>query len=114
MRRLGRDAMATGTVMPTVVRAIDATSLRERFRGQLLGYEDDSYEGARKVWNAMIDRHPLLIARCVGAADVIAAITFARERDLRVSVRGGGHGVSGKAVCDDGLMIDLSLMKSIR
>jgi FAD/FMN-containing dehydrogenase len=62
----------------------------------------------------MIDRRPLLIARCAGAADVIACIGFAREHDLPVSVRGGGHSIAGKAICDDGLMIDLSAMKSVR
>ena len=65
------------------------------------------------IWNAMIDRHPALIARCEGAADVSNAITFARERNLLVSVRGGGHSISGKSVCEGGLMIDMSNMNSV-
>ena len=87
--------------------------LRGRLRGQLLRAEDAGYDPARRVWNAMIDRQPALIARCAGAADVVAAVGFAREQGLPLAVRGGGHGVAGKAVCDDGLMIDLSPMKSI-
>ena len=87
---------------------------RTRLRGKLLGPGDDSYDAVRTVWNAMIDRRPALIARCVGAADVIAAVCFAREHDLLVSVRGGGHNVAGLSVCDGGLMIDLSPMKGIR
>jgi hypothetical protein len=75
---------------------------------------DEGYDEARTVWNALIDHRPALIARCSGAADVVAAVQFARQHDLRVSIKGGGHGVAGKAVCDGGLMIDLSRMKSIR
>jgi hypothetical protein len=88
--------------------------LADRLRGQILRPDDPSYDAARQVWNAMIDRRPALIARCAGAADVIAAVAFAREHELPLSVRGGGHGVAGKAVCDDGLMIDLAPMKGIR
>jgi len=84
------------------------------FRGEVLGPSDEAYDDVRKIWNGMIDRRPAVIARCVGAADVVAAVRFAREKDLVISVRGGGHNVSGNAVCDDGLMIDLSLMKGIR
>src|SRR5262245_13250612 len=69
---------------------------------------------ARRIWNAAIDRHPACIARCTGVADVVAAVRFARERDLPVAVRSGGHGVAGHAVCDAGLVIDLSPMKGIR
>ena len=87
--------------------------LRERFRGQLLRPGDDGYDETRAIWNGAIDRRPALIARCTGIADVCAAVRFARERDLLVAVRGGGHGVAGQAVCDDGLMIDLSPMKGI-
>jgi FAD/FMN-containing dehydrogenase len=73
-----------------------------------------AYETARKIWNAMIDKHPALIVRCAGVADVITAVQFARTHNLLVAVRGGGHNVSGNAVCDGGLVIDLSLMKDIR
>ena len=92
--------------------AIEA--FRTRLRGPLLQRGDDGYDAARTVWNAMIDRRPALIARCAGAADVIASVTFAREHGLLVSIRGGGHNVAGAAVADGGLMIDLSRMKSIR
>ena len=83
-------------------------------RGRLLRPGDDGYDDARKVWNGMIGRRPALIARCAGTADVIAAVRFAREHGLRVSVKGGGHHLTGKAVCEGGLMIDLSPMKSVR
>ena len=87
--------------------------LRERLRGPVLAPGDDGYDAARRIWNAMIDRQPGAIARCTGAADVMAAVRVARERDLLVSVRGGGHNVAGTAVCEGGLMIDLQLMKGI-
>src|SRR5512142_410685 len=87
---------------------------RADFRGDVLLPEDSGYDSARRIWNGMIDRHPALIARCAGVADVIAAVNFAREHQLLVSVRGGGHDVAGTAVCDDGVMIDLSHMKAIR
>jgi FAD/FMN-containing dehydrogenase len=92
----------------------DINQLRSRFRGALLLPGEEGYEEARRVWNGAIDRRPALIARCAGADDVAEAVRFARERDLLVSVRGGGHAVAGYAVCDDGLMIDLSLMKAVR
>jgi FAD/FMN-containing dehydrogenase len=75
---------------------------------------ETGYDAARTVPNAMINRQPAIIARCAGAADVIACVRFAREHDVLVSVRGGGHSVAGKSVCDGGLMIDLSAMKGIR
>src|SRR5215469_12306623 len=106
------NTMETGTRA-----AIDETAvqeLRSRMRGALLEPHDQEYDTARQVWNAMVDRRPALIARCVGAADVIAAVTFAREHGLLLSIRGGGHSVAGNAVCDDGVMIDLSPMKGIR
>ena len=83
-------------------------------RGNLLLPDDKDYDDARALWNAMIDNRPALIARCVGAADVIRSVEFARANNVLVSVRGGGHNVSGNAVCDGGLMIDLSCMKGIR
>jgi FAD/FMN-containing dehydrogenase len=86
---------------------------RESHRGQTLRPGDPDYDAARTVPNAMINRRPALIARCSGAADVLACVRFAREHDLLVSVRGGGHSIAGKAVCDDGLMVDLSTMKGI-
>jgi len=92
----------------------DIEKLRTSVRGLVLCPGEDGYDTARTVPNAMIDRRPAAIARCTGAADVIAAVRFARENDLVVSVRGGGHSIAGKAVCDHGLMIDLSAMKGIR
>jgi hypothetical protein len=75
---------------------------------------NEGYDAARKIYNAMIDKHPAMILRCAGAADVLAAVSFAQEHSLLVSIRSGGHGIAGKAICDDGLVIDLSRMKGIR
>src|SRR5438128_1007390 len=83
-------------------------------RGELIGPGDASYDDARKVYNAMIDRRPALIARCAGVADVITAVNFARENRLLVAVRSGGHNAAGLGVCDGGLVIDLSRMKGVR
>jgi FAD/FMN-containing dehydrogenase len=88
--------------------------LKKSVRGQLLRPDDGDYDAARTVYNAMIDRRPALILRCESAADVIQAVRFARENGVIVSVRGGGHSIAGQAVCDGGLMIDLSPMKGIR
>jgi hypothetical protein len=82
--------------------------------GKLILPEDPNYNSARKVWNGMIDKYPALIARCLGVGDIIKAVKFARANQLLVAVRGGGHNVSGNAVCDGGLVIDLSCMKGIR
>ncbi|MGO7259063.1 FAD-binding oxidoreductase, partial [Rhizobium brockwellii] len=75
---------------------------------------DMDYNEARTIWNAIIDRRPGLIARCAGAADVVRAVRFARYNNLLVSVRGGGHGIAGNAVCEGGIVIDLSAMKSVQ
>lgn len=83
-------------------------------RGRLLTPEAPEYDEARAVWNAMIDRRPGLIVRCAGAADVIGAVRFASAHDLVLAVRGGGHNIAGNAVCDGGLVIDLSAMRSVR
>jgi hypothetical protein len=87
--------------------------LREVVSGPVLAPGDPGYDEARRVHNGLIDRHPAVIARCTGVADVVAAVQFARENDLLVAVRGGGHNVAGNAVCDDGIVIDLSGMKGI-
>ena len=84
------------------------------FRGRLITSDDADYDTARAVWNGAIDRRPRLIARCIGTADVIAAVRFARDRDLPIAIRGGGHNVAGTAVCDDGIVIDLSAMRAVR
>ena len=83
------------------------------FRGELIRSRDDGYDAARAVFNGMIDRRPALIARCSGVADVIAAVNFARENDLQVAVRGGGHSVPGYAVADGGVVVDPSPMKGV-
>jgi FAD/FMN-containing dehydrogenase len=83
------------------------------FGGRLIEPGHADYDSARAVWNGAIDRHPRLIARCNGAADVAAAVLFARARHLEIGVRGGGHNVAGTAVCDDGLVIDLSKMRAV-
>ena len=88
-------------------------ALRAGLRGPLLLPDDDGYDEARSVWNGMIDRNPALVVQATGNADVIAAVNFARDAGLAVSVKGGGHSVAGKAVADDALLIDLSLMNSV-
>ncbi|MFW5935569.1 MAG: FAD-binding oxidoreductase, partial [Halolamina sp.] len=103
--------------MITDAPTIDAEAvqtLERTIRGRLLRPDDEGYDEARTIWNAMIDRQPALITRCAGVADVIASVNFAREHDLLLAVRGGGHNVAGDAVCDDGLVIDLSPMNSVR
>src|SRR5262249_31653964 len=97
-----------------VLDAATVQGFKPSLRGPLLHPRDAGYDDARKVWNGMIDRHPALIARCAGVADVIAAVNFARTHSLLVSVRGGGHNVPGTAVCQGGLMIDLAGMRSVR
>ena len=89
-------------------------ALAGSLRGSVCVPGDAGYEEARTLWNAMIDRRPGLVIRCLGASDVMQAVNFAREQRSLVAVRGGGHNIGGKAACDDGLMIDLSLMKSVR
>jgi FAD/FMN-containing dehydrogenase len=88
-------------------------SLRSRLGGELLGPDHDGYHAARAVWNGMIDRRPALIARCASAADVAHAVEFARSRGLAAAVRGGGHNAAGLAVCDGGLVIDLTPMRTV-
>ena len=100
--------MATTTLDESTIPVI-----RGRFEGDLLESGDDGYDEARTVFNAMIDRRPRLIVRCSGAADVVAGILLARETGLPLAVKGGGHGVNGHAVCDDGIMLDLSPLKRI-
>ena len=97
-------------------RLLEATveEFKQSLRGQLITPGDDRYEEARQVWNANIDRRPGLICRPIGVADVINAVNFARDHNLLVSVRGGAHSFAGTCVCNGGMVIDLSLMKSIR
>ena len=107
------DAMRDTTANPIPDEGAIAT-FKAGLRGELIRPGDDAYDGARKVWNGMIDRRPALIARCAGVTDVIAAVNFAREQGLPVAIRGGSHNVTGNAVCDAGVVIDLSNMKGIR
>lgn len=88
--------------------------LKGLIQGDVLLPSHEDYDEVRKIWNAMIDKRPAIIVRCTGPADVIDAVKFAREHDLLVSVRGGGHNVAGTSLCDDGMLIDLSLMKGVR
>lgn len=92
----------------------EAGALAQRMQGTVVLPGDDSYDEARRIWNATIDRKPAIIACCASAVDVVEAVKFAREHEMLVSVRGGGHNIAGNAVCDDGLVIDLSAMKSVR
>ena len=88
-------------------------SLKARVRGPLLLPGTAGYDDARSLWNAMIDRHPALVARCLGVVDVIACVNFAREQGLPISIKGGGHNIAGLAACDGGLMLDMSLMRGV-
>jgi len=86
---------------------------RESFQGTIITAIDDEYDEARKVWNGMFDKHPTVIARCLSTSDVINAVNFARTNNLLIAVRGGGHNSAGNATCDDGIIIDLSLMRRV-
>jgi FAD/FMN-containing dehydrogenase len=88
-------------------------NLRSRLRGSLLLPSDPAYDEARSIWNAMIDRRPAVIVRALGVADVVESVNFAREHQLVISIKGGGHNISGLAVCDGGLMLDMSLMRGV-
>jgi FAD/FMN-containing dehydrogenase len=94
-----------------IAEASPFSQLKMSLRGQLIEPHDADYENCRKVYNGMIDKRPSMMARCVDEADVIAAVNFARERNLLVAIRGGGHNGAGLGMCDGGLVIDLSLMK---
>jgi FAD/FMN-containing dehydrogenase len=98
-------------MLQTVSQGID--QLRAAMDGPVIAPDDEGFDDARRVWNAEISRRPSVIARCTCAADVVAAIGVAREHDLEVSVRGGAHNTAGTAVCDDGMMVDLSLLNAV-
>jgi len=95
------------------VSADEIAALGGKLRGELMTPTSDGYDEARSIWNAMIDRKPTLIARCAGASDVITAVKFATQHGIRVAVRGAGHNIAGTAICDDGLLIDLSQLRSV-
>jgi FAD/FMN-containing dehydrogenase len=98
----------TGIDEPTI------QAFRERLRGEVIRPTDAAYDAARRVWNGLIDRRPALIVRCTGVADVVEAVNFAREHGLLLAIRGGGHNAAGLAVCEGGLVLDLSPMKGIQ
>ncbi len=104
-------AIRTQQAPPLATTAFD--ELGGSLRGVLLSPASSGYDAARGIWNGAIDRHPACIARCTGVADVVAAVRFARDHDLEIAVRGGGHNVAGTAVCDDGIVIDLSAMRAV-
>jgi hypothetical protein len=93
---------------------VDPETLKAGIKGDLLLEEDSGYNEAREIWNAMIDRKPGLIVRCAGSEDVAAAVRFARDNNILTAIKGGGHNIAGNAVCDGGLMIDLSGMNSVK
>jgi FAD/FMN-containing dehydrogenase len=88
--------------------------LRDSLHGEVIDQLHPGYDPARRVWNGLIDRHPAAVARCADTADVVQAVRIARERHPTVSIRGGGHQVAGSAVCDEGLVIDLSAMRGVQ
>jgi FAD/FMN-containing dehydrogenase len=106
-----------GLLSRTDETAVNAEKI-ERFEATLRGYlirpDAATYDAARRVHNAMIDKRPALIARCAGVSDVVNAVNFARENDLLLAIRGSGHNVAGTAVCDGGIVIDMSELKGIR
>ena len=117
----GASVLSVGLVpffpLSEMAQGVDQAAIQElqkQVRGELLRPSDGGYDAARRVWNGMVNKHPAFIVRCAGAADVIDSVNFARTNNLPISVRGGGHNVAGSAVCDGGIMLDLSRMKSIR
>src|SRR5919205_270762 len=101
------------TISPVLGEAT-VQELRDAVRGEVLTPGDDGYDTARRIWNGAHDGRPALIVRCAGAADVIVAVGFARSNDLPIAVRGGGHSIAGFSSVDDGIVIDLSEMRSVR
>ena len=106
--------MTNETATPHWATSSELDGLRDFVHGPVIGPGENGYDEARSIWNGAIDRRPAGIVRCAGVADVAAAVRYARERDLLVAVRSGGHGVGGHALCDGGLVVDLSPMRGIR
>jgi len=98
----------------TTLAATTIDELKRHIGGQVILPHDSAYEAARRIWNAMIDKHPALIVRCASTSDVLRSVNFARDNGLPLAVRGGGHNIAGNAMCDDGLVIDLSQMKTAK
>ena len=99
---------------PKALSTSTVDGLRKRLTGAVVLPGEQGYDQLREVWNGQIDRRPGLIARVAGPEDVVSAVNFARDNELLMSVRGGGHNIAGSAVCDNGLMLDLSVLKEIR
>src|SRR5690606_22102822 len=97
----------------TNVQAKNIDELKTRFKGNIVLPGDAAYESTRRIWNAMIDKRPAVIARCASTSDVILGVNFAKDNDLILAVRGGGHNIAGSAICDDGIVIDLSQMQTV-
>jgi hypothetical protein len=102
-----------GTTTATTLSAEDVAALRTRVRGPVLTPEDSGYEDARTVWNAMIDRRPAIVARCSDTPDVAAAVQFAREHNLLICIKGGGHNIAGLAVADGAMLLDMSGLRGV-
>jgi FAD/FMN-containing dehydrogenase len=98
----------------TSLQAKKVDELKARVQGDVVLPQDEAYDSARTIWNAMVDKHPALIVRCAVDADVVGAVNFARDNGLPLAVRGGGHNIAGSALCDGGIVVDLSKMKSVR
>jgi FAD/FMN-containing dehydrogenase len=111
MNDLSLTNLESGT---TTVSAAEIEALATQLRGNILTENDEDYNSARSIWNAMVDRRPGIIVRCAGAADVVRAVNFSRDHGLLLAVRSGGHNIAGNAVCEGGVTIDLSRMKSVR
>lgn len=101
------------TSVQTTPSGLDTSQLQAAMRGGLIQPDNPDYDKARQIYNAMIDRHPALIARCEDTADVIAAVAYARDSGLAVAIRGGGHNGAGLSLSDDALVIDLSGMNGV-
>lgn len=106
--------LTTPTNAASTIKDAAVDALRKSFKGSLLRPGSDGYDTARKIWNGMFDRHPALIAQCVGPEDVAQAIRFGREHNLKLAVRSGGHSFPGFSMCDDGLVIDLSKNRHVQ
>jgi FAD/FMN-containing dehydrogenase len=108
--------MSTTTVNAAAPRqlATGIDELKRGISGQVILPRDEAYDGARRIWNAMIDKRPALVVRVATTADVVRAVNFARDNGLPLAVRGGGHNIAGNALCDDGVVIDFSQMKAAK
>src|SRR3954465_5268378 len=106
--------MAPAWFLTSPAREGAARHFREHLHGDLLTSSDPGYDDARRVFNAMIDKHPVLIVRPADIEDIRRAFLFAREQDLPLAIKGGGHSIAGSAVCEGGLMLDLSSLKTVR